>query len=880
MYRKCCSSCQKSISSDRRYIRAYIVHGKALQKLGKSGEAIKVWQSGLSVIEDDSDAMFKMELNSLLGISNSMLAIDLFSRYDISSEPYAEESLARTYGSATSLPIEENFHSRSKSTDLTLNQSFLSSIHMKYFIEERDNLNPAFLEAIRNNLAHASGEGKVDDLISTGYLRVNTGQYDKAIEIFSKLLEYRNDLIGPYLGIGSALALSGDFDNAILAFTAAININPTIADSWKRRGQTRGAKNLLQDSISDFNRAIALDPEADTYLQRGTMFHKARNFYRALLDFRVALDKGEQSANIYNLIGMCEGQLGNIEASLSAYKIAVTKDPQFKEAALNYAQMLKEIGSGEESEKAFQALIDGNADGKFFQAYSYRASLRHGLGQHKLVLEDLSAAMNVMYYWNNSNGSIDLSVLSLRGMCLFALGLFPDAVQQFDDVLHIDPDHHCWGFREVVLYCWHRLFDNLQDFSLDTGLDPRVKEACCKKQSARVALLSGPPHKCIPIPEDHWDLDRMQELSQSNAAAMQRVLQSSKQLEHFVQLRSPGFLPNARQHRMFGISVLQMSVKLRRHTEAIRNQGTGLLLQTSRSSNPQCVDTVGEGMHVFGYRDFFDVAVLWRQLSEPNDAVWWIDGLTRAAFEEGFGLQTPIVNGQLKTIRYYSYFQPAFALMKDILLDKGYFNAANVKLILSDGKARQAVYNAVSLQDIFNVVNQDFYVVTTCRSLWDDSLELEGTRLTLVQHAPEGFEFTIRTAGTPARWSLLDKELRECFNRLVEAILLSDESVVLRRALELFYFWVNFAPLSRGSAVCGYAALSASLLCGGWLIAESLPTGIQLDWEAILAPSLEDFINKAIQWLVIVPAPSTLVTVDVEDAGLDTIHGMFNFLNL
>jgi hypothetical protein len=31
--------------------------------------------------------------------------------------------------------------------------------------------------------------------------------------------------------------------------------------------------------------------------------------------------------------------------------------------------------------------------------------------------------------------------------------------------------------------------------------------------------------------------------------------------------------------------------------------------------------------------------------------VWWIDRLSPEAFQEGFGLQTPLVNGQLKVMQ-------------------------------------------------------------------------------------------------------------------------------------------------------------------------------------------------------------------------------------
>jgi hypothetical protein len=35
----------------------------------------------------------------------------------------------------------------------------------------------------------------------------------------------------------------------------------------------------------------------------------------------------------------------------------------------------------------------------------------------------------------------------------------------------------------------------------------------------------------------------------------------------------------------------------------------------------------GSQVHPLGWRDVFDIAVRWRQLSEPNDPVWWIDQL-------------------------------------------------------------------------------------------------------------------------------------------------------------------------------------------------------------------------------------------------------------
>lgn len=183
------------------------------------------------------------------------------------------------------------------------------------------------------------------------------------------------------------------------------------------------------------------------------------------------------------------------------------------------------------------------------------------------------------------------------------------------------------------------------------------------------------------------------------------------------------------------------------------------------------------------------------------------------------------------------------------------------------------------------------------------------------------------------RWTQYEAELDASFHRLEEVFLAvdsshiksnsndsssninnilydddssSNDSIILRQALELFYLFTTFAPLSRGTATCGYAGFCAVLLSYGrrvrraastdgnnkqlskndnnstsgellsTVIAKNdtvgsseitnhntataakpqhqyylLPTGKQLDWEAILAVDFEAFYNKVHQWFVL-----------------------------
>lgn len=165
------------------------------------------------------------------------------------------------------------------------------------------------------------------------------------------------------------------------------------------------------------------------------------------------------------------------------------------------------------------------------------------------------------------------------------------------------------------------------------------------------------------------------------------VLRMARLVGPGIQLDSPGFLTNRRQHGMFGLAALEVGQLAKKHWDSIRSGGAGAVVPDAGSSAWRSQTTTaqdyrwgtevyGGGVpgHPVGYRDIFDVAVRWRQLSEPNDPVWWIDRLTPEAFREGFGLQTPMVNGQLKVRDRFDplgWMRPSVALPRTFWVSTG-----------------------------------------------------------------------------------------------------------------------------------------------------------------------------------------------------------------
>jgi hypothetical protein len=196
------------------------------------------------------------------------------------------------------------------------------------------------------------------------------------------------------------------------------------------------------------------------------------------------------------------------------------------------------------------------------------------------------------------------------------------------------------------------------------------------------------------------------------------------------------------------------------------------------------------------------------------------------------------------------------------------------------GSAKSRAKKAASLQTLFEATDKHnfFVVVPIASKLYNDTTGtktsariLNGTRITLaVTGADTGaigetlFDFSICSASTPERFQQYEEEIHAVFERLVAALVRAHQeksrrgdadapidAEILTAAMDLFYFWVNFAPISRGTSATGYACLYAVMLAAGYEHTEAsrVPPMTQLDWEAILATNSNTFADRVKHFL-------------------------------
>jgi tetratricopeptide (TPR) repeat protein len=542
-------------------------------------------------------------------------------------------------------------------------------------------------------------------------------------------------------------ALQGNLAAAAKDFSAAIDVDPSVADAWKRRGQTRAALGFDNEAIKDLTKAIALQPDHESYHQRGIVYHKMHDYRKALADFRKALDLNATNHVTWNFVGLCENSLGRTREAVIAYERAIKIEPRFKEALANLAQAYRDFGDRVNSEKQFAKAME--VDKSYVHAFHLRGLMFYGCGEIRLALADFTRGFEVDPNERNCH--------LMKAVCLHSLGMLSAAVAAYSSLLKADPQHQCFYLRELCLYLHKTLDKDQMLVNADVELDAYFKEAYCKRHP------TNHPRICNYITQKPIS-SKIPDVVLSDATtneAIKKLVDMSRRFGSLIQLKSPGFLENIRQHRMCGLAILQMAQQARAfwrqrpRKEIEKKKDKGSRSPGEEAGELLYFDPKGSSKdngkaHEYSWRDFMDIAVKWRQISEPNDPVFWIDLLAPEAFAEGFGLQTPMVTGQMNVIRYYPYFERALAVVKKLIEDSGACNVHDQRFMLPRNKLDQ-LKEAKSCQDVWDVMQQGFYVETPCHSIARPGKIMAGTRITLLQKPPDGFDFTIRTPGIPSR---------------------------------------------------------------------------------------------------------------------------------
>jgi len=140
---------------------------------------------------------------------------------------------------------------------------------------------------------------------------------------------------------------------------ASIVYAETPGEMFNRDGNDLARSGKLQEAISLYDRAIAIEPDYDEpYYNRGKAKLMLRDYASAIADFDIAIKLAPNKADAFNNRGIAKKKSGDISGAISDYTKALALDPHQFRIYYNRGVARYEAGDKARAIEDFQTAAD------------------------------------------------------------------------------------------------------------------------------------------------------------------------------------------------------------------------------------------------------------------------------------------------------------------------------------------------------------------------------------------------------------------------------------------------------------------------------------------------------------------------------------------
>jgi protein O-mannosyl-transferase len=172
-----------------------------------------------------------------------------------------------------------------------------------YYLIEQDKP----MDALPDYETLASLGSKDPDIYNNlGYIYDIKGEYQAAVEAYTRALELNGNSSGAYINRANAFVKMKKFPEAFADYDRALQLSPDDRDAYADRARAFMASGQTERAIRDFDYLVAHYPAEEDYLfKRGLAYMQKASYPEAILDFSRCLKLRPGNANILFNIGYC-----------------------------------------------------------------------------------------------------------------------------------------------------------------------------------------------------------------------------------------------------------------------------------------------------------------------------------------------------------------------------------------------------------------------------------------------------------------------------------------------------------------------------------------------------------------------------------------------
>ena len=288
----------------------------------------------------------------------------------------------------------------------------------------------------------------------------------------SRLDEYiKSVVLSEYIDRAHEHYKKAQYDQAIVSYNEAIEINPKHAQAYFGRGLTYQIKKEFDSdlALSDYNKAIEISPNySEAYNNRGNIYWKKGDHDKALSDFSKAIEINPNYSEAYKNRGNIYNSKGEADKAISDYNRAIEFNPK-DDVAHNY-RAISYLSKGEpdlaieDCNRALE-LNPKSLDGYVTRgnAYFRKNELGHAIEDYNRVIE--TDPEHVIAYINRANA------FSTKGE-------HSRAFSDYDKALEIDPMSAVAYNKRGFAYALRNQFQlALSDLNKAIEINPKYAEA-------------------------------------------------------------------------------------------------------------------------------------------------------------------------------------------------------------------------------------------------------------------------------------------------------------------------------------------------------------------------------------------------------------------
>lgn len=176
-----------------------------------------------------------------------------------------------------------------------------------------------------------------DTFYNRGNSKFALGDFNGAYDDYIMAIEYKRDFFQAYYNLGMAQFNLGEYTQALRSFIFLIKHFPDDVNTNIQMGLTLTELRQHTLAMVYLNKSIILEPNSDTYHNRGVAFLDMKNYKKAAADFKKAIKLDSTNDSAYFYLGLSQLFARNYTEATKSFEKALSFNALDHEALVGLA---------------------------------------------------------------------------------------------------------------------------------------------------------------------------------------------------------------------------------------------------------------------------------------------------------------------------------------------------------------------------------------------------------------------------------------------------------------------------------------------------------------------------------------------------------------